>query len=107
MEVKIQYEFAEEKFKQAYEDIKTFLKTNSNKQIIEENIVREKPVQKVCDFGILGVFPLSNINFESNEDYSNEQIENIIVGIVNKYNENIDIFNNRIDSLSNSGCNPK
>lgn len=96
IKLKIQYEFPEERFKQTYEEIKIFLKENSNKEIVEENENREKSVEKICNFGILGTFPLDKVNFESNEDYSNEQIDNRIMDILNQYNRNIDSINKKI-----------
>ena len=98
IELKIQYEYEEERFKKIYEEIKSFLETNSNKEIVEENVVRNReiPVKKICDFGILGTFPLLDINFETNKDYSKEEIDNKIEEIVNQYNKNIESINKRI-----------
>jgi hypothetical protein len=96
IKLKILYEFPEERFKQAYEKIKTFLKENSNKEVIEEHEVREKPIEKICDFGILGTFPLDKVNFESNEEYSDEQINNKITEILNEYKKNIDNINKKV-----------
>lgn len=56
----------------------------------------EQNIANVCDFGILGTFPLSNIGFESNNDYSNEEIDNIIKNIINDYKNNIDNINKRL-----------
>jgi len=96
IKLKIQYEFPEERFKQTYEEIKNFLKENSNKEVIEENEVREKPIEKICNFGILGIFPLDKVNFESSETYSDEQIDKKIMEIVNKYNNDIDTMNRKV-----------
>ena len=52
--------------------------------------------ETICNFGILGTFPLSSVNFETNTEYSNSQIDNIIKEIVNQYNNDIDNNNKKV-----------
>jgi len=56
----------------------------------------EQNIENVCDFGILGTYPLANIGFETNNEYSNEEIDNIIKDILNQYKNNIDKINKNI-----------
>lgn len=94
--IKYQYEIEEENFNKALEEIKKIISEKSDKNIKNVLVKREKPIREHIDFGILGKYQLDYIQFYDENGYTRSQINSKIKNIMKKFNENIDIINNRI-----------
>ena len=86
IKVKYQNEFVNEEFDT----------NDTDKTLNEELIERNKPVREQVNFGILGNYQLSRINYYDDNGYTNEEIDKKIKNIMKKFNENIDNINNQI-----------